>query len=238
MNKINCLVVDDEELAREILERYISQIPNLQLAGSCSNAMEALAKLNEEKIDLMFLDIQMPQITGTEFLKNLPNAPKVIFTTAYSEYAVDGFDLNAVDYMVKPISFERFIKGVNKVFTHLKLQHSNENSDGLSSDAFIYLKADAMMVKLLLKDIRYIESDRNYVKVFTESREIHSYITLSAIEEKLPKSMFLRIHRSFIVSRQHIDAFSQSVVQVLGKQIPIGRNYKEIVSEELGNLES
>jgi len=229
--KTRCAIIDDEELAIELLEGYIKHIENLELVGICKNAIEGYNLLQKTKVDLLFLDIQMPMLSGIEFLKNISNPPKVIFTTAYSEYAVDGFELNAVDYLLKPVSFERFLKAVNKVFLaqpSAAAQNISEMSSAFD-DAFIYLKEDKMMVKVLLKDILFIESLKNYVKVKTTQRDIVTYKTITSLEEKLPSNKFLRVHRSYIVGIDHIDFFSSAQVHIGKTDIPIGRNFKNEV---------
>ena len=230
MKELKCLIVDDEVIAQDILVEYISRIEELKLVKRCNNAIDAFNLLKKEHIDLMFLDIQMPKLTGTEFLSSLENPPKVIFTTAYSEYAVKGFELDAVDYLLKPISFERFLKAVNKVLKkqHVDPQIANEE------EGFLYLKSEGMMVKVMLSDIDYIESVRNCIHVHLPNKEVVSYIPISSIVERLPKDDFIRIHRSFIISKNKIEAYSQNLVQVGGKKLPIGRNYKDAVMEVIG----
>jgi DNA-binding LytR/AlgR family response regulator len=224
MSKIRAIIVDDESIAQDILEEYVSRIDEFELIAKCKSAVEAFNILQKEKIDVMFLDIQMPKLTGIDFLSSLPYPPKIIFTTAYSEYAVQGFELDATDYLLKPISFDRFLKAVNKV---LKKRSDESKSTKDLDDAFIYLKSEGMMVKVNLTDITYIESVRNCVHVHTAEKEVVSYIPISAIEERLPKQLFLRIHRSFIVAIDKVEAFSNNLVQVQGNKIPVGRNYKD-----------
>jgi len=235
--KTKCLIIDDEELALDLLESYIIQIETLELVGKCKSAVEAYNFLQKHKIDLLFLDIQMPMLTGIEFLKNIPNQPKVIITTAYSEYAVEAFDLNVVDYLLKPISFDRFLKALNKLQPPSNTLISNISSDiqNTYDDAFIYLKEDKIMAKVLLKEILYIESLKNYVKVKTVSREIITYKTISSMEEKLPANKFIRVHRSYIVAIDKIDAFSTAQIKIGNLEIPIGRNYKSEVFKILAN---
>jgi len=234
--KTRCAIIDDEELAIDILQNYIQKIDNLELVGKCKSAVEAYNLLQKTKVDLLFLDIQMPMLTGIEFLKNIANPPKVIFTTAFSEYAVEGFDLNAVDYLLKPISFDRFLKAVNKLQTNISAI-TTQISDAVTNydDAFIYLKEDKIMVKLLLKDILYIESLKNYVKVKTISKDIITYKTISSMEEKLPSNKFLRIHRSYIVNIDKIEAFSTTEIKIGNIEIPIGRNFKIEVIKKLAD---
>ncbi|MBQ4821954.1 response regulator transcription factor [Aquimarina sp. MMG016] len=235
--KIKCIVVDDEPLAREIIESYVSRINDLKLIGSCANAIEAFDFIAKNKVDLIFLDIQMPELTGIEFLKGLNPTPKVIFTTAYSNYAVDAFNLEAIDYLLKPIEFSRFLKSIHKVLKLEKpaTQIKNTVDDGINyQEAFIYLKVEKKMQKIFLKDILCIESLKNYIKIKTIDREITAHKSISSIVEILPTEKFLRVHRSFIIGIDFIDAFSPSEVEIKGLKIPIGRNYKEEVKKKLG----
>lgn len=241
--KLRCMIVDDEPLALDVLETFIERLDNLELVCRCGNAVEAYNCLQSEQIDLLFLDIQMPKLTGIDFLKSLANPPKVIFTTAYRDYAVEGFELNAVDYLLKPIAFERFLKAVSKVSLPESQPGTGAASTGQQStavaaavpyqEAFIYLKADKKMVKVMLADILYIESLKDYIRVKTEAKEIISYQKISFLEEKLPADKFLRIHRSFIVALDKIQAFSATAVDIGKTEIPIGRFYKNEVLDVL-----
>ena len=238
------MIVDDEPLALDVLETFIGRLDNLELVCRCHNAVEAYNCLQSEPIDLMFLDIQMPKLTGIDFLKSLANPPRVIFTTAYRDYAVEGFELNAVDYLLKPIAFDRFLKAVSKVATAeqpvpavavpatVAVPAATPSTPGYRY-AFIYLKADKKMVKVMLSDILYIESLKDYIRVKTETKEINSYQKISFLEEKLPADRFLRIHRSFIVALDKIQAFSASAVDIGKSEIPIGRFYKNDVLQIL-----
>ncbi|MFD2564746.1 LytR/AlgR family response regulator transcription factor [Aquimarina rubra] len=238
--KIKCIVVDDEPLAREIIETYIARVDQLELISSCANALEAFNIIAKDKVDLIFLDIQMPELTGIDFLKDLTPSPKVIFTTAYSDYAVDAFNLEAVDYLLKPIEFSRFLKSIHKF---LKLSTvtstpltslSDHNEEANYQDIFMYLKVEKKMQKIFLKDILFIESLKNYIKVKTMDREIIAYKSISSIESLLPDSRFLRVHRSFIVGIDYINSFSTTEIELKGIKIPVGRNYKESVKDTLG----
>lgn len=237
-SKIRCLIVDDEPLAISVLQEYISQLETLTLVGTCSNAVEALLFLQKSKVDLLFLDIQMPKLTGIDFLKTLANRPKVIFTTAYREYALEGFELNVLDYLLKPVPFDRFLLAINKY-------HDNEpantlpqllipaNENGIN-EQFIYLKSDKKMIKVFLNEILYIESLKDYVKVKTVSGDVVSYQRISYLEEKLPDRRFLRIHRAYIIATDKIRSFNTSVIEVGGQELPIGRQYKADVMKALG----
>ncbi|WP_162052090.1 LytR/AlgR family response regulator transcription factor [Pontibacter pamirensis] len=243
--KLRCMIVDDEPLALDVLETFIERLDSLELVCRCHNAVEAYDCLQNEHIDLMFLDIQMPKLTGIDFLKSLAHPPKVIFTTAYRDYAVEGFELNVVDYLLKPIAFERFLKAVSKVSAAeqpvpvapavppVSVPAVAANSTSDYKEAFIYLKADKKMVKVMLSDILYIESLKDYIRVKTEAKEIISYQKISFLEEKLPTDKFLRIHRSFIVALDKIQAFSASAVDIGKSEIPIGRFYKNEVLQIL-----
>ncbi|MFT3680662.1 MAG: LytTR family DNA-binding domain-containing protein [Ferruginibacter sp.] len=235
--KITCLAVDDEPPALEVLKKYIHAIPNLELAGTCSNALEALTMLQQKNVDLLFLDIQMPQLFGTDLVRTLKNPPKVIFTTAFRKFAVEGFELDAVDYLLKPISFERFLKAVNKVMeSALTMTEPTalppEQAVRLP-DSFINLRADRKNLKVALDDILYIESLKDYIKVVTSNRTIVTKQSISSIEEILPKEQFIRIHRSFIVSLNKIESFTNEIIEIGKQELPISRMYKLEVNKML-----
>ncbi len=241
MNRIKCLVTDDEPLAMDVLENYIRQLDSLELVGRCNNALDALTFLQKNKVDLLFLDIQMPKLTGIDFLKTLRHPPKVIFTTAYRDYALEGFELNVLDYLLKPISFERFIVAVNKYHSYTPVNNLPQvitPPTVLSTEEpFIYLKADKKMVKVFLKDILYIESLKDYVKVKTAEKDIVTYQKISYLEEKLPDEKFIRIHRSYIIAVDKIKSFNTSFIDIGNEEIPIGRLYKTEVMKALGVAE-
>lgn len=234
--KISCLIVDDEPLAADIIEEYLGRIDGYELVAKCNSALQAFNILSEKRVDLIFLDIQMPKLTGVEFLKSLRNAPKVIFTTAYSEYALEGYDLDVVDYLLKPIPFERFLKSLDKASRLISSDKSVVDSTTVrsaSSEPYIYVREDKITQKIFLAEILFIESQGNYVKIVCSNREITSYSSISLIEEKLPEEQFLRVHRSFIVSTDKITAFSGTTIMIGKLQIPIGRSYKSIVEQSL-----
>lgn len=219
-----CLIVDDEPPAIKVMEKYIGLAEGLQLAGSCGNAFEAMKFLKTGSVDLVFLDIQMPKLSGTGFLKTLQHPPKVIFTTAYKEYATEAFDLDAVDYLLKPVSLERFLKAVNKLTNHdAPLVEKIVAHD---SGGFLYFRAQRKMIKVFLDDIIYVESVKDYIKIFRKADKPllvkHSITTLEAM---LPVSSFVRIHRSFIVSVNAITAFTAQDVEIGDVEIPVGRLY-------------
>jgi two-component system, LytTR family, response regulator len=229
---INCLIVDDEPPARDVLRRYVEELPILKLCGECGNAIQALGFLQQQTIDLLFLDIRMPQLSGIDFLKTLKHPPKIIFTTAYSEYALEGYELDVVDYLMKPVRFDRFLKAINKAFPANGLRQSvSEPSfqDEKSLGAFVYFRADRKMVKILLNDILYIESMKDYVKVFTNANTIVTKQSISSVETMLPEKKFVRTHRSYIVSIDKIKSFTNEVLEVDKTEIPIGKIYRNNV---------
>lgn len=231
---INCLIVDDEPLAIEILQAYVDRIDSIHLVDTCTNALKAFEIVKKQPIDLIFLDIQMPGLTGIEFLKALKPAPQVIFTTAYRDYAVESYELSVVDYLVKPIAFDRFMMAVNKVVEDLPVPVSVSETSSDDSP-YLFLKSDRKMVKVYLKDITYIEGLKDYVRVkTTDGKEIVSLQKISYLEEKLPSDCFLRIHKSYLVSKKRIDAFSASQVEIGEVSIPIGRSYKQEIMQVLG----
>ncbi|MFN8318009.1 MAG: LytTR family DNA-binding domain-containing protein [Saprospiraceae bacterium] len=230
---IKTIIVDDEPLALDILEAFVSKMPNLQLVAKCENAFEANEVLQNQKVDLMFLDIQMPQLNGVDFVKSLANPPCVVFTTAYPEFAVEGFELNAVDYLVKPVSMERFMKAVNKVAE--KVAAKQEVEEPASTDQFFFVKADKKLVKINFDDIVYIEGLKDYVIIKNETNRVITLQTMKSLEDKLPPQTFRRIHRSFIVNMNKIQALDGSVVEVMEKgqvkHLPIGKNYRDELLE-------
>lgn len=237
---IRCMIVDDEPLAGEVLESYVNKVESLELVATCTNAVSAFDELKKHSIDLIFLDIQMPKLTGIEFLKVINPAPKIIFTTAYREYAVESYELNVVDYLLKPIAFDRFLMAINKVAEADQPISVTETSESVQEDRpYLFLKADRKMVKIYLEEISYIESLKDYVRIKTiDGKEIVSLQKISYLEQKLPEDCFLRIHRSFIVPIGKIDAFSSTAVEIQGNEIPIGRNYKPDVLKVLNGDQS
>ena len=237
IDTIQCIIVDDEPIAREILENHLLKIDKINVVATCKNAIEAFNEINSKKVDLIFLDINMPEISGLSFAKTINKNIKIIFTTAYREYAVDGFDLKAVDYLLKPISFERLLQAVNKyldestsVNIESKLEIIQEKSD------FIFVRSDRKMIKINFSDINYIESLSDYIKIHIENSVIITRETITCIEAKLPKNDFIRIHRSFIVSMNKIDSFTNEFIEVNKKAIPISRSYKKVVLNRLETI--
>ena len=236
---MNTLIIDDEPLALDVLETYISKMPELNLVARCSNALEANELLRKNQIDLIFLDIQMPQISGVDFIKALPNPPLFIFTTAFSNYAVEGYELNAIDYLLKPISMDRFMKAVNKAMEQFELRNKEDVSEAKAQELegveFFFVKADKKLVKVKYDDILYIEGLKDYVIIRLEQGRVVTLQTMKSLEEKLPLSRFKRIHRSYIVSIDKIHAVDGTSVDVYEKgqikQLPIGKNYRDEILE-------
>jgi two-component system, LytTR family, response regulator len=233
--KLRCLLIDDEPPALKILASYISNINGLEIVGQCKNALEALDVLNQHTVDVIFLDIKMPKILGTEFLKNLSHPPKVIFVTAYRDYAVEGYELDAVDYLVKPVSFERFFKAITKLNRMMGKETISVSVDYKSNpEAFVYLKVDKDMKKIFVNDIVYIESWKDYVKIFlANGKNLIVKQTITAMENLLSEHKFMRVHRSYMVSLNKISGYNGISVQLEANEIPIGRLYKQAVMERL-----
>lgn len=235
MSKYSCLIVDDEPIAREIVETYCNYLPSLQVAGLCGNALEAKDILREQKIDILFLDINMPVLDGIAFLKTLKHQPQVIFTTAYKEYASDAFDLSACDYLLKPFSLERFIVAVDKAID--RLQGSSASKQPLQDqkeDNFIFIRNNGKIYKIWLDDLLYAEASGNNTKIITSELSLLPAMTLSNLEEMLPSSKFLRTHRSFIVNKSKITHIEGNRVFIGNTEIPIGNNYREGFLKEIG----
>ncbi len=236
MNKIiQCIIVDDEPVAREILENHLSRLNAVKLVASCKNAMEAFNTINSHKIDLIFLDINMPEISGLSFAKSINKDIKIIFTTAYREYAVDGFDLQAVDYLLKPISFERLYQGINKYLDENTPISNDVEAEGLESERsdFIFVRSERKMIKISFNEITHIESLSDYIKIHLGDKTVVTRETISNIEAKLPQNEFMRIHRSFIVSLENIESFTNEHIEINSKEIPISRSYKNEVLNRL-----
>jgi DNA-binding LytR/AlgR family response regulator len=227
MKKLNCLLVDDEPPALEILRNYISNTPGLAIAGECHHAVAAFDFLQHHSVDLIFLDIHMPKISGTDFLKALKSPPKVIFTTAYRDYAVDGYELGAVDYLLKPFSLDRFWKAIQRVGIMEDPKGQANQDIATIADRFLYVRSDRKMVKLLLREILFIESLKDYVKIILPDRQIITKQTITSIEEMLPENDFLRVHRSFIIACDKLDSYSQTSAFIGKHEIPIGPLYRQ-----------
>jgi DNA-binding LytR/AlgR family response regulator len=222
LEKVNCIIIDDEPLAVEVLEDYVRQIPFLKLVGSFGDAVSASAVIQSQNIDALFLDIHLPVIKGLDFIKTLRNPPQIIITTAYHEYALKGFDLNVVDYLLKPIELSRFLTAVNK----LKRTPSLNNSE---IPEIFFFNVNKKKVKVVCDEILYVESLKEYVRIVTANKSLITKYQLGQIEDLLPQKHFMRIHRSFIVAKNKIDAYTATDVEIMGKVLPIGKGYKELV---------
>ena len=225
MSKLKCIVVEDEPLARQIVEGYISRVPFLELGGSFEDAIEALEHLRVHRVDLMFLDIHLPELTGMAFLKTLVDPPAVIITTAYHEYALEGYELNVIDYLLKPFEFERFLTAVNKVMRHSKEAEVKHTRD------YLFVNIQLKKVKIHFSDILYIESQKEYVSIVTRDKAHLTKMSTHEIESLLPESLFRRIHRSYIIALDKVKSFNSEMVEIEGKSIPVGRAYKEVLGE-------
>jgi DNA-binding LytR/AlgR family response regulator len=228
---IRCLAIDDEMLALDLLEDNIKKVPYLELVQTCRSAMEAMVVLRDQSIDLLFLDIQMPDISGIQLLRSLHHKPLVIFTTAFSKYATEGFDLDVIDYLLKPYSFERFLKAVNKVHEYMDLRDRAANQAGnkeiVASPNFLFVRADYKLYKINLKDILYVEGLKDYVKIYVSEKPIVTQMSMKALEEKLPSHDFIRVHRSFIVAFNKIDYVQKHMLTIGKKEIPISEHYRD-----------
>jgi len=231
-NNISCIIVDDEPVARDIIAEHLSKINNVNIVSSCSNAIEAFNCLNNHNIDLIFLDINMPEISGISFAKSINKDIKIIFTTAYRDYAVEGFELHAVDYLLKPISFNRLLQAVTTYFNIYSTKETLEKTE-LNQHDFMFVRADRRMIKIDFNAIIYIESYSDYLKIHLQNETIVTRETISAIEAKLPHHSFLRIHRSFIIALNHISSFTNEEVTIKNVSLTISRSYKKQVLEIL-----
>lgn len=226
---INCLVVDDEPIAREGMMEYIGQIDYLNAVAQCKSAVEAACWLRKKKIDLVFLDIQMPKLTGIEFVKALANPPLIIFTTAYSEYALEGFELDVVDYLLKPISFPRFLKSVEKAQSYLNAKNKEVSITG----DFFFIKCNGKIEKIMLAEVVYIEAMANYVIIHTQQKKYITYLTFSGIEEQLPGHLFVRIHKSYIIAISAIQTIDGNDVITSSVRLPMSKNYRNEVMNKI-----
>lgn len=234
-NSISCLVVDDEAIAREVVTTHLSKISNVKVVGTCKNGIEAFNMLREHAIDLIFLDINMPEISGISFAKSINKDVKIIFTTAYRDYAVEGFELRAVDYLMKPISFERLSKAINNYFDIHFEKGTSENIKPESND-FMFVRSDRRMIKIDFESIIYIESFSDYLKIHTKHETIVTRENISTMEAKLPSKRFLRIHRSYIVALKYISSFTNEEIVINNKALTISRSYKKEVLRLLENF--
>lgn len=237
MKNYNCIIIDDEELARNLLENFISRVPHLRLLAKFSNPVEAISCIREEAVDVIFLDIQMPEMTGIEFMKTLSKAPAVIFTTAYKRYALEGYELSVIDYLLKPFSFSRFLNAVNKATELLELRSKEsvpvKSANNSTAPEFLLINADHKLHRLFVKDILYIQSMKEYVIYFSEQGKIMALGSLKSLEEKLPASDFIRIHKSYIVAKSRVKSLDGNQLNIGEIKLPIGGSYKSDVMENL-----
>ena len=224
--KIKCLIIDDEPLAINVIKKHLTSFENFELVTTHTNAVDAYNTLSQIAVDVIFIDINMPKINGIDFLKNLTNPPLTIITTAYREYAVEGFELNVLDYLVKPISFQRFLKAISKINDKLSENTTKENN-APNTNEFAFFKVDKKMVKIFFKDILYIESLKDYVKIKTIYEDFITHKNLISITEIIPMDKFIRIHKSYIISINQVESVVGNTVQITGNSIPIGRNYQK-----------
>ncbi|GAB3936550.1 LytR/AlgR family response regulator transcription factor [Mucilaginibacter myungsuensis] len=253
---VRCLVVDDEKLARELMEDNVSKVPYLKLQGTCKNAMEAMEFLRREPVDLIFLDIQMPGISGVQFLNSLSNPPMVIMVTAYDNYALEGFNLDVVDYILKPFSFERFLKAVNKAYELISLRQQKDNGSATQTVAaptaeavqvapaktdpdYLFVNADYSVVRINIPDITYVEGLKDYIKIYLKSSDkaVITRLSMRFMEEKLPEATFARVHKSYIVALDKVTAFKKNRLMIGQTEIPLSDNYKDKVLAYIGHDE-
>lgn len=233
---VKCIIVDDEPLARRVIKKYMLKIPSLKLVKECSNAIEAISVLHENKVDLIFLDIKMPELSGLEFLKTLSDPPLVILTTAFSEYALEGYEYSVVDYLLKPIAFNRFLKAVNKAIERKGEKKSIHTDDDLQEKKYILLRSNKAEHKINLSDILYVEGYGNFVKIYISGKMLLVTGTMTAIQEILPSNKFIRVHKSFIVSFEKIDKLEGNTLKIKDRRIPVGKYYKKGFEEQLKRI--
>lgn len=231
--QIKCFIIDDEPLARKLIETHISKMPQLVNIGSFPNALEALKALRENPVDLLFLDVQMPELSGLDLLKILSNPPKVILTTAYRDFAYEAYDLDVIDYILKPVSFERFVKATNK-FLDIYKKPSDYTETITRNDEVLLIRSDRKIIRLPIEEIILIESLKDYIKIHTHNKTVITKESISAMEEKLASHNFLRIHRSYLIALKKVNAFNHEFVEIHEKQLPFGRTFKELALKALG----
>lgn len=233
--KLNCLIIDDEPLARKGLREYVQEIDFLNCVATCEDAVKAATYLNEQKVDLIYLDIHMPKVSGIDFLKTLSKPPLTILTTAFTNYALEGYALDVVDYLVKPITFERFLKASQKALDYVHLKVRAETRSDIQEDYF-FVRCDSKFEKVLFRDVSYIEGLQNYAMIHIPGRKLITYITLTSLESQLPKEQFLKVHKSYLVSIPHIKAIEGNEIIVENARIPISRNLRdEVIHQIMGN---
>jgi len=237
---IRCLLVDDEKLALELMEDNLLRMPNLQLQGKCKNVMEAMEVMGKEQVDLMFLDIQMPGISGIQFLNSLTNPPVVIIVSAYENYALDGFNLDVADYILKPFSFERFLKAVNKASELISIRQQKELPAKAAATDYLFVNADYSIVRINIPDIIYVEGLKDYIKIHlkNQAKAVITRLSMRFMEEKLPNEGFARVHKSYIISLSKITAFKKNRVMLGEIEIPVSDNYKDKLLTYMGHAEN
>ena len=232
--KIRCVIIDDEPLAINVIENHLKHFDHVDVVETFTNPLKAFRVMEQEKVDVIFLDINMPQMTGFSFIENLNHKPIIIITTAYREYAVKSFELDVLDYLVKPIPFNRFLKTMNKIYQQVYISNTTADSN-LQQEPHIFLKVNKKLIKVILNDILYIESLKDYIKVITKVGDYVVHKSLTAITEELPQASFMRIHRSYTISINKIEALEGNTVEIASRKIPIGRNYIKITKERILN---
>lgn len=229
---IKCIIVDDEPLAQKGLAEYVKEISALELTATCDNAMQAFTLINSRQAELVFLDIEMPEFTGIDLIKSLTSKPAIIFTTAYQQYALQGYELDVVDYLVKPIAFERFLRAVNKAADLIQAKRTNEAAEG---QGYFFVKVNYTMEKIFYDEVLYIEALQNYIAIHLADRKLVSYMTISNMMKQLPRALFMRIHKSYIVALQKIDSINGNRVDVRSHSLPVSRNLKETFLQTVGD---
>ena len=230
--KIKCIVVDDEPLAREGIAGYCDQVPFLELVGVCKNAIEAADLINKEEIELVFLDINMPGMSGLQLVKALKNPPSIVFTTAYREHAAEGFDVNAIDYLVKPISFERFLQGANKVYEQMLNKRSEKLVPG-TAEEFFFVKCDGKFVRIYFDEILFVEGMKDYTIIYRKSEKLIVLVSLKKVEQNLNREDFIRVHKSYIVAKSKVDSLEGNQLKIGGHQVPISKSSKDAVINQI-----
>lgn len=232
--KVKSIIIDDEPIARDVLREFISKLDDFEIVDEFENALDAISFLKQNRVELIFLDINMPQFNGLDFLRSLKNPPRTIITTAYREYAIDGFDLHVIDYLLKPISFERFMKAIDRYYDSISQSVRVFNDDKpISNEAYVYLRDNRKTYKIYIKEIQVIESMGDFVQVQTADRKITPRCSLTVIQNLLPSDKFIRIHNSYIISIDHIISFTSTTIEIAGRELPISRKYKNIVLKTL-----
>jgi len=233
--KIKCIIIDDEPLAIKVIESHLKEFQNFEIAGTFNNPISALPLIEQENIDAIFLDINMAKMNGLEFIKSVELKSNIVITTAYREYAVESFDLNVLDYLVKPIPFNRFLKSINKITQKIAQQKEGKSETSDANDSYIFLKVDKKLVKINYEDILYIESLKDYIKIFTLTDNYLVHKSLTSLTEELPQDKFLRIHRSFTISIDKVDSVEGNSIEIGTKRIPIGRKYLAVSKQTILN---